>query len=234
MLRRLVLFLCAGSLSLAWDAHAATCSCTAPDRSCSASITCSGGCSAVCGNRGVCSSSCSGGGGLEPYVDSLTASPDFGETADKRNSLVSLDIEEATAQDVSATLTELAGKSVVWVPQQSDSTVSMQVKDFPLDALLTGLAKRGAVAVGGRAQEKRPASSRNPDLSRTVTIQALGADATLLSNLLGELLQGTVELRPRDSGLNVDLDVKEMPVGAVVRQLSRFGEITLNGEPLPR
>jgi hypothetical protein len=131
-------------------------------------------------------------------------------------------------------LTELAGKSVVWVPQQSDSTLSMQVKDFPLDALLMGLAKRGAVAVGGRAPETRPASPRNADMSRAVTIQALGADATLLSNLLGELLQGTVELRPRSSGLTVDLDIKEMPVGAVVQQLSRFGEITLDGEPLPK
>src|SRR5258707_5962635 len=36
------------------------CSCTAPDGSCSASVTCKGGCTKFCGNNDNCSASCSG------------------------------------------------------------------------------------------------------------------------------------------------------------------------------
>jgi hypothetical protein len=216
MRRKLFFFFCIGSLGLAWEAHASSCSCTAPDRSCTASITCSGGCSAICGSGGNCSSS--------------------GESAvqqEKRNNLVSLSIEAGSAQEISATLTELSGVPVVWVPRQADSTVSMQVQDYPMEALLAGLAKRGAVAVGGRSPETRP-SSKAFDPSRVVTVQAFGADAATLSSLLGEILQGPVELTARDPRLTVNLDLKEMPVSAVVRQLSRFGELTLDGEPLNR
>ena len=238
MRRKLCFFLCAGSLSLSWQAYAATCSCTAPDRSCSASITCSGACSAVCSNNGDCSAKCSGGSGTEPFTPFLTELPGPGEgdsgavaLQDKRNNLVSLNLESASSREVSAALTELAGVPVVWMPKRSGFTISMQVQDYPMDLLLASLAKRGAVAVMGRAPETR-ATPRNTSLSRSVTVQAMDADVTTLSSLLGELLQGTVELKAKDPKLIVNLDMKEMPVREVVRQLAKFGELTLDGEPL--
>ena len=42
------------------EARADTCSCTAPDNSCSASISCPAGCVAICGNDGNCSTQCAG------------------------------------------------------------------------------------------------------------------------------------------------------------------------------
>lgn len=51
------------------------CSCTAPDGSCNASITCKKGCIAVCASGGNCSAQCSGTGELIPPEDPAQDKP---------------------------------------------------------------------------------------------------------------------------------------------------------------
>jgi hypothetical protein len=89
-------------------------SCTAPDGSCSASVSCSGGCMEILGSGGNCGASCSGDGGkpqeeqpgLRTEQGAIGVAPGAPAEGAQR---VSVEAHDLAADDVSALLSSLAG-----------------------------------------------------------------------------------------------------------------------------
>lgn len=139
---------------------------------------------------------------------------------------VSMVVKSATAEEVSAQLTALAGVPIVYVPAKAEDVLSMQASDMPLGEVVAELAKRGAVAIGGQPVTL-PSGSNGAAGSRKVSLDVKGLDAPALSRILGTLLETEVEFKPRSADFRLNLDVKNMPVDELVQTLRQLGDLTL-------
>ena len=108
------------------------CSCVADDGSCHASISCAGGCIAMCpsgGCRAVCS------GGYAGFMD-FTMSVTMHQT-------------HSNSIQVAAELAHITGQSVVITPFKADDTISLDVKRAKLWDVLELLSASGKIEIGG-------------------------------------------------------------------------------------
>lgn len=111
------------------------CSCSAPDGSCSASVSCKGGCTKFCGNNNNCSAECSG------------AYSFYGTE-------VTFEFQNATYPQLVAELSRLSGKEIVFTPTKPDGLFNAGAKRAVLWDALKMLARNGTVLVGGTDFEK--------------------------------------------------------------------------------
>jgi len=112
-----------------------TCSCVAEDGSCSASVTCNGGCERYCGNNDNCWAECSG------FYSTLAA-----ETT--------LEIQFGTYSQLVSELARIGGKDVSFttsrVSPRPDPIANLGFKKAPLWNALEFLSDRGTVRIGGK------------------------------------------------------------------------------------
>lgn len=111
------------------------CSCSAPDGSCSASISCSGGCTKFCGNNDNCSASCSG------YYEFLGAE-------------VTLEMQNSTYPQLVAELAHVSGKELAFSPTKPNMVFNVGFKRAALWDALKLLSDQGTVRIGGQDFEK--------------------------------------------------------------------------------
>lgn len=207
------------TLALAPIVLADSCACSAPDHSCNTSISCTGGCYALCGSGGQCSSGCEAGGG-DPGSN--------GPRHDHRvlpGSRVSLSETNLTAADIASLLTDALGSTVQFAPVDPDQTYSIDVINFPREDLAQVLAKFGAVAVGGRAE----------DIARAGDVGDAEVTIRLEGTTLGQVV-GLVEKLVKDSGVRIhvtdperpfNLDIQRMPLNDLLTALVGMGAIDL-------
>jgi len=132
------------SLSLSTSSHSAplsptrldSCSCQADDGTCSATVTCSGGCNRYCGNDDNCWAECSG------FFSTLAA-----ET--------NLEISYGTYSQLVAQLAQISGRDITFSTsrnntQRSDTITNLGFKKAPLWSALEFLSDRGTVRIGGK------------------------------------------------------------------------------------
>jgi hypothetical protein len=112
-----------------------SCSCTAPDGSCSASITCTRGCIEHCANNGDCYARCSGFYGS------------FG-------SEFSLQRQNATYPQLVAELARVSGYDLAFFPVKRDTIFNLDYKRAVLWDVLEILSDRGTVQIAGQDFEK--------------------------------------------------------------------------------
>src|SRR2546423_892710 len=108
------------------------CSCVAEDGSCNASISCGGGCIAICpsgGCRAVC------GGGHGGFMDFMMP--------------ISMHQTGSNSRQVAAELARITGQSVVITPFKADDTISLDVKRAALWDVLELLSATGEIEIGG-------------------------------------------------------------------------------------
>ena len=111
------------------------CSCSAPDGSCSASVTCSGGCTKFCGNNDNCSASCSGS-----YEIFATE--------------VSFEMQNSTYPKLVAELARVSGKELAFSPTKPNMVFNAGFKRAPLWDALKMLSDQGTLHVAGQDFEK--------------------------------------------------------------------------------
>ena len=107
-----------------------TCSCEAPDQSCHTSVTCPGGCTAVCGSSEACYLSC-----LNNFL--------YGR--------ITLDFVHKSGEEIAAVLSERTHKKIIFVPYERNrlARYNLQIDDDNVWNTLNFLHKRGGVSVGG-------------------------------------------------------------------------------------
>ncbi len=176
-------------------AQAVTCSCTASDNSCSASITCSTGCFATCGSGGSCSSGCTGGGGGGIDYQSYSVVNGGG----------------LNATQVSQTLSELLHRPVVYVAGKSEEVLTFDFQQTSASEIVRALGKRGVVALA------------SPDRTR-FSLRAEKAAAGTIAEALQAISGGRFELTPREAQQQMTLDVKQVQLSDLKRILAGLGE----------
>lgn len=176
-------------------AQAVTCSCTASDHSCSASITCSLGCFATCGSGGSCSAGCTSGGdgGIDYQSYSIVNGGGMNAT------------------QVSQTLSELLQRPAVYVAGKPEEVLTFDFQQAPASEIVRALGKRGAVALA------------SPDRTR-FSLRAEKAAAGTIAEAVQAISGGRFELTPRDAQQQMTLDVKRVPLADLQRILAGLGE----------
>ena len=111
------------------------CDCVAPDGSCSASISCRGGCTRFCGNNGNCYAECSG------FYGFLGA-----ET--------NLEIQNGTYPELVTRLAHLSGQQLVFSPTRTDIVFNAGFKKTPFWNALELLSDQGTVQIAGQDFER--------------------------------------------------------------------------------
>lgn len=111
------------------------CSCTAPDGSCSASISCRGGCIEHCLGQGDCYAECSGSYEM------------FGlETT--------LQLQNGTYPQLVASLARVSGRDIAFSPAKPDAVFNADYKKALLWDIFDMLSERGTVQIAGKDFEK--------------------------------------------------------------------------------
>jgi hypothetical protein len=111
------------------------CDCSASDGSCSASISCQGGCTRFCGPGGNCYAECSGD---YQFLGAETT----------------LELQNATYPELVTALAHQSGKQVVFAPMKPDLIFNVGFKRAPFWSTLELLSDQGTVQVGGQDFEK--------------------------------------------------------------------------------
>lgn len=111
------------------------CSCSAPDGSCSASVSCSGGCTKFCGNNDNCSASCSGS--FEILALEVT-----------------LEMQNSTYPQLVAELARISGKDLAFSPTKPNMVFNTGFKRATLWDALKLLSNQGTLRVAGQDFEK--------------------------------------------------------------------------------
>lgn len=113
-----------------------SCSCSAYDDTCQASVTCRGGCIAWCPTDGCVAACLDDGGG---------SSPDEGGTLRS----VSVRFKGSDSREVSAELARLTGKEVAFSPSTPGATINLEVENLPVWDLLELLSQNGRIRIAG-------------------------------------------------------------------------------------
>jgi hypothetical protein len=108
-----------------------TCSCVAPDGSCSVSITCGGGCVRFCGNDDNCRAWCSGGHGF--------LEDEF-----------SFEMENGTYPRLVDEIARVSGKELAFSPTKPNMIFNVGFKRATLWDALTLLSEQGTVRIDGQ------------------------------------------------------------------------------------
>lgn len=111
------------------------CNCEAPDGSCSASISCAGGCIRFCGPSGNCYAECSG---AYEFLGMETT----------------LEVQNGTYPELVTKLAHLAGKQLVFSPTKPYVVFNMGFKRSPFWNALDLLSDQGTVQINGQDFEK--------------------------------------------------------------------------------
>jgi type II secretory pathway component GspD/PulD (secretin) len=110
---------------------AETCSCTATDGSCSAGISCSGGCIAYCPSGG-CYARCSGQHLLIDFSQEI-----------------SMQMRDSSSRQLSSELARITGEEIVVSPKKPNETYTFDFKNALLWDVLEVLSDRGKVQIAG-------------------------------------------------------------------------------------
>ncbi len=111
-----------------------SCSCAAPDGSCSASVTCRGdSCYAFCSNQ-TCLAGCGAPVGKEG-LDRLT--------------IASLEVGQMPGQEWARQASQASGRAIIFKPYDANLQASFDFKNLPLWDALDLLSQHGQVAVDG-------------------------------------------------------------------------------------
>ena len=111
------------------------CSCTAPDGSCSASVSCNGGCVKFCGNNDNCSASCSG-------------------SSEYLASDVTLEMQNSTYPQFVNELARISGKDLAFSPTKPDMIFNVGLKKATVWDAFKMLSQQGTVRIAGQDFEK--------------------------------------------------------------------------------
>lgn len=232
-MRKMLLF--CGALLLVLVAPvsmAESCSCTAPDGSCSASVSCTGGCMAICGSGGNCSSSCSGGGGGKPEEEhqGLRSAPgELRVAPGGQEERITVDALDLAAEDVSALLSNLSGREITFVPNLAGERLSITAKNFPVGQLISGVAEYGAVG-----HQPLRVSAGHLGLDERVSLQAKKVTAEALVGMVESLSGGRAAFIPADPTAPISMEVKGVRLGELLASLTNFGQVVVDGQRFER
>lgn len=178
------------------------CSCSAPDGSCSAAISCKGGCLHFCGNDGNCWASCS---------DDLEA----------LRTGATIEMQNGTYPQLVAALMRISGKTLEFTPTQPDVKLNIRIKRAAVWDALEFLSDRGTLRVDGRDFEslrelrKVLLSGRRTSFSvKNIPVNRFVNDMAFLTGLPLRIIAG----KPTTP---VNIELRDVTLGDILKRVSK-------------
>lgn len=138
-------------------AAAESCSCTAADGSCTASISCPGGCIVMCPSDG-CTGYCSGeGGGGSTQEPSATPTPEEGSSVTAEMSpskRITIKAVKANGQQIASELSRVSDREIEFTPRRASERFNFEFKNVELWDILNYLSDFGSLTIDGTDFEK--------------------------------------------------------------------------------
>lgn len=144
---------------------------------------------------------------------------------ERDDALVTLEIQDATGQEISNALREQFDLPVEFRLPEAGERLSIDASNMPLGEVLQALSSRGAVAAVTDAGGV-DAPDAGARLSTLVSVQVQDFAPGEVAELLGDVLGATVAFSAADGNARISLDVKNMPVAEVLELLSQYGRIS--------
>jgi hypothetical protein len=182
-----------------------TCSCSANDGSCQASVTCSGGCLAFCPSGG-CRAECTSNGGED--------SPEIPV------SYVGLHFNGSDSQAVSAELTRLAGQDVVFTPSTADGKVTLDADNLPFWDALEILSRSGRIQIGQDDFSNLRTVRRALLYGERISVCMHGVTVKRLVKELRYLTGLNIHVMSGEGKTEVNLTAREVNFNDIVTQVS--------------
>lgn len=183
-----------------------SCTCIADDGSCSASVTCPGGCLAYCPSR-ACRSQCLGGGGGKPQEPIYSMR-------------VNLQLNKSNGKQIASELGRITAREVVFVPTNADATFSFDVKDAPLWNLLEMLSQDGSVRIGGEDFAQLQMIRRALTTGERMSVCIQNVPVKSLVKNLAELSGLNIRITSGDPKTLVSLSAREVTLDDIVAQVT--------------
>lgn len=179
------------------------CSCSAADGSCSASVSCPGGCIAVCPSGG-CSAKCTKTGGGP------------GGLSDEDGELFSLAMPVtmqhvgSSGKQIASDLSRITGQPVVFSPYRADDPISLDVKKAELWDVLDALSMSGKIQIGGDDFSKLQSIRSALVAGEKVTVCIHGATVQHVVAEFASLSGRKIKLTSGDPKAIVNVTVKDI------------------------
>lgn len=213
-----------------------SCSCTAPDSSCSATVNCPGGCISFCGVSDDCRAVCSDGEGLPSRNQSLPRSrtrsrnrartrsptelPLPSVTTSITSILVTLKETRAESKQIARVLAQVMRQEVEFVPYDASHKFNFDYKNTPLWEVLEDISQFGKLKIGGISFE---------DLQKIRRPMLTGAKMSMcihnvpIKNLVSYLsfLRGLpISVVSGDENLRITLSLRDVTFNEIITRIS--------------
>ncbi|HKS27317.1 MAG TPA: hypothetical protein VJS44_05830 [Pyrinomonadaceae bacterium] len=186
------------------------CSCTSADGSCSASVSCPGGCIAFCPSKG-CFARCSGA------------------TTAYYNERVSLQSKGGSSKQVSADLARATGKAISITPDNPDETYTFDFKKAVLWDVLEALSANGKVEVAGEDFEKLLRIRKALLTSERMSVCIHKASVRNIVDQLAALTGLPLRATSGNIDTQVTLSLKDVTLYDIVAQISEQASVQIEG-----
>jgi hypothetical protein len=207
-------------LALVLPTDVQACSCTAPDGSCSASVSCPGGCDAIFAEGGYCSAECvNEGGGPKP-----PPRPGPGSLSEAPEGKIRLSAARIPGSRLAQLLSETTRGRLAFLPTLPDQLISVELKDVPLDQLPEILSRVGSTAV----RTEGATSPQAPEAESRISTQVESVRTGDVARLLAEASGGRVAFRPSDPDKRISLELRDFPMHSLKEILTPHGSVVMS------
>jgi hypothetical protein len=186
------------------------CSCTAPDRSCSVSISCRGGCTQFCGNNDNCYAYCSGAAEL------------FGTE-------VTYVSQNGNYRELVAELARLSGKDIAFAATTPNEVFNVGFKKATLWDALELLSEHGTVRVAGQDFEKLKRLRRILLYDEKVSYCVTNTRASTVVNELSALTGLPLRITEGSPMATVNVQLPEATLKDIINTVSERAGIKIVG-----
>lgn len=190
------------------------CSCSASDGSCSASVSCPGGCIAFCPSGG-CRARC-----LSNYYET-----------DLRQQ-VTLQMRDSSSKRLSAALARITGKEIVVSPNKPDETYTFDFKKAKLWDVLEVLSERGRVQIEGEDFGKLLRIRKAFLTGEKMSVCIRQAPVRYIVDQLATLSGFSIYTASGDPDALVTLSLKDVTLKEIAAEISQQTGVQIEGVDL--
>jgi hypothetical protein len=184
-----------------------SCNCSADDGSCTASVSCGGGCYAYCPNNNNCRAMC---------LDNS----DGGRHGVLMTMAVTLRFKDSSSQEVTTELARITGEQFGFAPLTADAKINLEVDKLPLWDALELLSASGRIQISGDDFSNLRNVRRAFLSGEKISLCAHGVTVKRLVNETRYLTGLNVHIVSGDRNAVVNYTAKGVNINDILAQLS--------------
>jgi len=189
-------------------ANAENCSCEAKDGSCSASLSCVGGCIAICPSGGDCMSTC--------VTDEIQS-----------YSRITLKITRGSYKQVASALSSRTGRKIDLVPYKKSEKFNFDFKDYPLWDVLEYVSRFGKLKIDGTPFETFQKIRNRISSGEKISMCIRGASVKNVVSYLSFLSGSPLLVASGDTQVRLSSSLREVSLTEIINRISTQADVKI-------